>query len=166
MREMLLTPPRGRAELLVDGPRLTARRLGGLGQTLISGDLEAAVASLAPGAPILGFHALAPVGAHGLRIGRSSALLVTPSPLAAPEGWRDGWCATSVDDGWAAVEVSGEGASHALMQATSADPASGSPSAAALVFGVRGLLARTSAGFRVHVEAPWIETLIAWLDGI
>lgn len=166
MCEMLLAPPRGRAELLVDGPRLTARRLGGLGQTLVSGDLEAAVALLAPGAPILGLWGLAPEGAHGLRIGRSSALIVTPAPLAAPEGWQDGWCATPVDDGWAAVDVSGEGASSALMQATSADLASGSPSAAVIVFGRRGLLARTSAGFRVHVEAPWIETLIAWLDGV
>jgi hypothetical protein len=166
MREMRLAPPRGGAELLVDRPRLIARRLGGLGQTLISGELDAAVGSLAPGAPILGLHALAPEGAHALRIGRTSALLVTPAPLAALDGWRDGWCATSVDDGFAAVEVSGADAPQAVMQATSADLASGSPSAAVLVFGLRGLLARTRAGFRVHLEATRLETLIAWLDGI
>ena len=60
----------GGAELLVDRPRLHARRLDGLGQTLISGDLDAAVAALAPGAPMLGLYALAPEGAHALRIGR------------------------------------------------------------------------------------------------
>ena len=53
MREMEWPPARGGAELLVDRTRLTARRLDGLGQTLISGDLNAAVASLAPGAPML-----------------------------------------------------------------------------------------------------------------
>ena len=89
--------------------------------------------------PMLGLYALAPEGAHALRIGRTSALLVTPSPLPVADGWREGWCATSVDDGWAAVEVSGADAPQALMQATSADLASGSPSAAVLVFGLRGL---------------------------
>lgn len=166
MREMQWPPARGDAELLVDRPRLTARRLDGLGQTLISGDLNAAVASLAPGAPMLGLYALAPAGAHALRIGRTSALLVTPAPLSVVDGWRDGWCATSVDDGWAVVEVSGEDAPQALMQATSADLAAASPSAAVLVFGLRGLLARTPSGFRVHVEAPWLETLLGWLDGV
>jgi hypothetical protein len=165
MREMEWPPARGGAELLIDRQRLTARRLGELGQTLISGDLEAAVAGLAPGAPMLGLYALAPQGTHGLRIGRSSALLVTPAPLAVADGWRDGWCATSVDDGWAAVEVSGEDTSLALMQATSADLASGSPSAAVLVFGLRGLLTRTPCGSRVHIESPWLETLLTWLDG-
>ena len=108
----------------------------------------------------------APEGAHALRIGRTSALLVTPSPLAVADGWREGWCATSVDDGWAAVEVSGADAPQALMQATTADLAAGSPSAAVLVFGLRGLVVRTSSGSRFHVETPWLETLLAWLDGI
>ena len=178
MREMEWPPARGGRELLIDRQRLTARRLGGLGQTLIAGDLDAAVAALAPAAPMLGLYALAPEGAHALRIGRTSALIVTPAPLIGRseerpsldglcvDGWRDGWCATSVDDGWAAVEVSGEDAAQALMQATSADLASGSPSAAVLVFGLRGLLARTPSGFRVHLESPWVETLLAWLDGI
>jgi hypothetical protein len=101
-----------------------------------------------------------------LRIGRTSALLVTPAPLGADDGWRDGWCATCVDDGWAAIEVSGVDAARALMQATSADLGSSSPSAAVFVFGLRALLARTPAGFRVHVEAPRLETLLTWLDGV
>jgi hypothetical protein len=177
MREMGWPPARPGAELLVGHPRLTARRLSRLGQTLISGDLDAAVTALAPGAPMLGLYALAPEGAHALRIGRASALLVTPATLIGrpeerpsvdglcPDGWRDGWCATSVDDGWAAVDISGADAPQALMQATSADLASGSPSAAVIIFGLRGLLARIPSGFRVHVEASWLETLATWLDG-
>jgi hypothetical protein len=166
MREMEWPPARGDAGLLIDRPRLAARRLTGLRQILISGDLDAAVVALAPGAPMLGLYAPLPAGAHALRIGRMSALLVTPAPLAVVDGWRDGWCATSVDDGWAAVEISGADAPRALMQATSADLASGSPSAAVVVFGLRGLLVRTPAGFRIHVETPWLETLLAWLDGV
>jgi hypothetical protein len=166
MHEMQWPPARGGAELRIDRQRLVARRLGGLGQTLISGDLDAAIANLAPSAPMLGLYALAPEGAHGLRIGRTSALLVTPAPPSIANDWCDGWCATSVDDGWAAVEISGADAGTALMQATSADLASGSPSAAILVFGLRGLLARTPSGFRVHVESPWLETLSRWLGGV
>jgi hypothetical protein len=166
MRETRWPAARGRPGLLIDHPRLQARAVVGLGQTLISGDHDAAVAALAPGAPILGLYALAPEGAHALSIGRASALLVTPAPLAAPDGWRDGWCATSVDDGWAAVEVSGADAPLAVAQATSADLAAGSPSAAVIFFGLRALLGRTPAGFRVHVEAPWLETLLTWLDGV
>ena len=165
MRETRWPPARGRAGILIDRPGLKARALDGLGQTLVSGDLDAAVVALAPGAPILGLHALAPEGAHALRIGRASALLVTFAPLVVAEGWRDGWCATSVDDGWAAVEVTDANAPDALAQGTSAELAAGSPSAAVIVFGLRGLLARTPAGFRAHVEAPWLETLLAWLDG-
>ena len=122
---------------------------------------------------MLGLYAPAPEGAHALRIGRSSALLVSPAPLAgrsktplSAEGWREGWCATSVDDGWAAIDVSGADAALALAEGTSADLAAGSPSAAVVFFGLSGLLARTPAGFRIHVETPWLETLLAWLDGV
>ena len=51
------------------------------------------------------------------------------------------------------------------MQGTSADLTAGSPSAALLFAGRRCLLARTAAGFRLHVERPWLEALLAWLDG-
>jgi hypothetical protein len=166
MREMEWPAARGGAELLINRQRLKARRLCGLGQTLISGDLDTAIADLAPGAPMLGLYALPPSNAHALRIGRTSALLVTPTPAVVVDAWRDGWCATIVDDGWAAIEISGADAAQALMQATSADLGSGSPSAAVLVFGLRGLLAKTPSGFRVHVEAPWLETLLAWLAGV
>jgi hypothetical protein len=166
MREMRWPAARSGAGLLVDRPRLQARVASGLGQTLISGDLEAAVAALAPGAPMLGLYALMPGGAHALRIGRASALLVTAAPLLAADGWRDGWCTTAVDDGWAAIDVSGADALQALAEGTSADLAVGSPSAAVIFFGLRCLLARTAAGFRVHVEALWLETLLTCLDGV
>ena len=52
-------------------------------------------------------------------------LLVTPAPLVVADGWREGWCATAVDDGWAAIDVSGADAPLALAQGTSADLAGG-----------------------------------------
>ena len=131
MREMNWPPARRAEGTLIERPRLQARALSGRGSAMISGDLDAAIAALAPGAPILGLYAPAPEGAHALRIARDRALLVTPAPLGAAEGWREGWCATSVDDAWAAVDVAGPDAPLALAQGTSADLAGGSPSAAA-----------------------------------
>ena len=165
MREMNWPPARRAEGTLIDRPRLQARALSGRGSMLISGDLDAAIGALAPGAPVLGLYALAPEGAHALRIARDRALLVTPAPLGAADGWREGWCATNVDDGWAAVDVAGPDAPLALAQGTSADLAANSPSAAVLFAGLRCLLARTEAGFVLHVEAPWLEALLTWLDG-
>ena len=165
MREMNWPPARRTDRMLIERPRLQARTPSGGGSTLISGDIDAAIGALAPGAPILGLYALAPEGAHALRIARDRALLVTPAPLGAADGWREGWCATSVDDGWAAVDVFGPDAPLALAQGTSADLAANSPSAAVLFAGLRCLLARTEAGFRLHVEAPWLEALLTWMDG-
>ena len=165
MREMNWPPARRAEGLLIDRPRLQACAVSGLGNTLISGDLEAVIAALAPGAPLLGLYAFAPDGAHALRIARDSALLLTPSPLGADEGWREGWCATRLDDGWTAIEVAGAEAPLALAQGTSADLSANSPSAAVLFAGLRCLLARTEPGFRLHVEAPWLEALLTWLNG-
>jgi len=165
MRERDWAPARRPSGVFVDRPRLGARAVEGLGRTLISGDLEAAVAALAKGAPMLGLYAHAPERPHALWIARDRALLLTPAPLGAADGWRDGFCATPVDDGWATVEVTGPDAPLALMQGTSADFDGGSPSAAVLFGGLRCLLARTEAGFRLHVEAPWLEALMTWLDG-
>ena len=165
MRETNWAPARTAEAALVVRPGFAARAWTGIGQTLISGDLDVALAALAPGAPLVGLYGLAPEGAHALSIARDRALLVTPAPLGAADGWRDGWCATSVDDGWVAVDVEGEGAAQVLMQGTSADLAAGSPSAAVLFASRRVLLARTDAGFRLHVERPLLEALLTWLDG-
>ena len=165
MRETAWALARPAEGLLINRPRLRARTLARRGHTLISGELGAAIASLAPGAPLLGLHATALDDAQALRIARDQALLVTPAPLRATEGWRDGWCATAVDDGWAAINVEGEDAPSALAQGTSADLDAASPSAAVLFAGFRCLLLRTDTGLRLHVETPWLEALLAWLDG-
>ncbi len=165
MRETAWAPARRGTGTLIDRPRIRASALAGRGHILISGDLGAAIAALAPDAPLVGLYAPAPAGAHALRIARDRALLVTPAPLWAADGWREGFCATAVDDGWAAIDVDGPDAPSALAQGTSADLAAGSPSAALLFAGFRCLLLRTDAGFRLHVEASWLEPLLTWLDG-
>ena len=148
MRETNWASARRAEGPLVARPGFSATARTGLGQTLISGDLDAALQALAPGAPLLGLHAQAPEGGHALRIARDRALLVTPAPLGAADGWRDGFCATAVDDAWIPLDVEGPEAPLVLMQGTAADLAAVSPSAALLFAGQRGLLARTLSGFR------------------
>ena len=165
MRETDWAPARRTHGALTARPGFVVKTRTGLGQTLISGDLEAALKALAPSAPLLGLYGMAPRGRHALRIARDKALLVTPAPIAVAEGWREGWCATALDDAWVAVDVEGPGAGLVLMQGTSADLAAGSPSAAVLFAGRRCLLLRTQKGFRLHIEAPGFEALMTWLDG-
>jgi sarcosine oxidase gamma subunit len=164
MRETEWTPARRAEGALVARPAFTARARTGLGQTLVSGDLDAALNALVRGAPRIGLYEPAPKGNHALSIARDRALLVTPAPIGAADGWRDGWCATSVDDGWVAIDVEGAQTELVLMQGTSADLTAGSPSAALMFAGQPCLLARTLAGFRLHVERPRLEALLAWLD--
>jgi hypothetical protein len=136
------------------------------GATLISGDLDAALSALAPGAPMLGLAEEAGDGPHALRIARSRALLVTPEPLDAEPGWRaEGFAASAADDAWVVIEIAGQAAAHVVAQGTAVDVAAGSPSAA-LWFAQRPcLLSRRDAGFRLHAEAPFREYLWEWLAG-
>lgn len=150
---------------LVARPGFSVRALTGIGQTLVSGDCDAAVTALAPGAPMIGLYQLAPPGAHALRIARDRALIVTPAPLAVDDGFRDNFCVTRLDDGFAALAVEGAGAPLALMQGCAEDLSAHSPSAAVLFAGFRVLLARGDAGFRLHVERSWLEALLTWFDG-
>ena len=60
MREMNWPPARRAEGTLILRPRLQARALSGRGSRMVSGDVEAAVTAIAPGAPILGLYALAP----------------------------------------------------------------------------------------------------------
>lgn len=165
MRETNWSPARPLDGVLVARPGFVARAVAGLGQTMISGDLAAALKTLARGAPLLGIMRAVPKGRHALRIARDRALLVTPAPLEAADGWREGWCATRMDDAYAVIEVEGAGAGDVLMQATAADLAAVSPSAAVMFAGQRVLLVRTVGGFRLHVERPRLEALMTWLDG-
>lgn len=167
MRETDWAPARPFDGPLVARPGFAVRALTGIGQTLVSGDCEAAFRAIAPGAPTLGLFESVPeaAAAYALRIAHDRALIVTPAPLALEDGFRDGFCVTHMDDGYAALIIEGDGAPLVLMQGCAEDLSAGSPSAAVLFAGFRVLLARTEAGFRLHVERSWAEALLTWFDG-
>lgn len=158
-------PDRAGAEIRRDG--FSARRLPGLGQSLVSGDLRAAKASLAPDAVEVGLWGIAFGESALVRIARDKALLVTPQPLTVAPGWNAaGFVATPCDDAYSAFEISGERLRDVVGEGTAANPDAGSPSASVLFAGVPALLYRTAAETaRLHVEAPLAAYVWTWLEG-
>lgn len=148
------------------GDRWSARRIHGLGQTMVSGDVEAALDELAHGAAEVGLWGLTDTDRVLVRIGSDKALLVTPSSLEIGPTLREGFVATVADDGWAVFELVGEGIAGLVAQATAADIEAGSRSAALPFAGVPALLYRTAPEIaRLHVEASLATTLWTWLEG-
>ena len=166
-RAKFWTPAPNWSAVALQGEGWTARRVAGLGQTLVSGDLVAAIAALAPGAPEVGLWGIAdPAEAFSLRIARDRALLVTPSPLTLAPGWRGGWVATPCDDACAVLEISGAAMPEIVAEGTAANLEAGSRSAAALFAGVTAFLCRTAPQTaRLHVESPFAAYLWTWLEG-
>lgn len=143
----------------------SCRPIAGLGQTLISGDVEAGAALLMPGTAQVGFWGLHEGDGVLVRIARDKALLVSARPLA-PDARRHGagFVASPCDDAYAVLEMSGPSLREVVACATAADPDMGSPSAAILFAGVPALLYRTSPDVaRLHVEAPLAAYLRDWL---
>jgi len=153
-----------KAALTGDG--WTARRLEGVGQTLVSGDIETAVGVLAHGAAEVGLWGLVDTGRVIVHIARGKALIVTPSPLGVEPTWRAGFVATPADDAWAVFEIAGPQLVGLVTQATAADLDAGSRSAALLFAGTPALLYRTAPHTaRLHIEAPLATYLWNWLEG-
>ena len=148
------------------GDRWAVRCLRGLGQTLVSGDVEKAIDAMAHGAAEVGLWGLTDTDLVLVRIGLDKALLVTPSPLAIEPVWRAGFVATAADDAWAVFELEGDGIAGLVAQATGADIGAGSRSASLLFAGMPALLYRTAQDrARLHVEAPLAAAFWTWLEG-
>ena len=144
----------------------TAKRVLGLGQTLVSGRLADAVAALAPGAAEVGLFGIAEGAPQLVRIARDRALVVRdePSDIAAAVGGA-GFVATRADDVFAVFELGGPGLRGLLAEMVTADLDAGSRSAATLACGVPVLLYRTTVDrARLHVEAAFAAYLWRWLE--
>lgn len=160
------TPAPDPASDRIERDGLSASFVSGLHQVLISGDLKKAVAAIALSAQEVGLWGMAERMPISLRIARDRALLVSTEPLGATPGWRDGYVATPCGDGYAVIELSGPAVADLVAEATSADLAAGSRSAAILFAGVAALLYRTTPETaRLHVESPLVGYVWRWLEG-
>lgn len=123
------------------------------GAALISGDLQAAIAALAPGAVMIGLLDEMPgQGGFALRIARDRALLCTVQPLDAAPGWQGGYALSPADDLHTSIEITGDAEGMFLRSCLSAR--AGSPSAMTLFAEKPCLVARRAGAVRVWVPAP------------
>lgn len=143
-------------------PGFTAEPVGGLFQTLLSGNLAAALGSAA----LLGFWEIAPGSRYAARIARDRAMLVSPESPGLSTGWRpEGWAASDASDAYGVLKLAGAELRALVAEATAADPDLRSPSAAILFAGVPALLYRVAEDeARLHVEAGYLPYVWRWLE--
>ena len=124
------------------------------GALMISGDLEAAFAALAPGAPVLGCGEQAPDGPHAIRIARDRMLLISDAPLDVSPGWHDGYAISLADDLYTTITLKGSRRDD-IAAACTATPLDGSsPSATTLFGGVGAHVTRQGDVLIIRVQRP------------
>lgn len=135
-------------------PGLTVTCAAPGGALMISGELDAAIAALAPRAPVLGCGAEAGQGPHAIRIARDRALLVTPAPLDVVPGWQGGHAISLADDLYAVITLEGPRGEE-IASACTATPLDGSsPSATTLFGGLGAHVTRSGDRLVIRVQSP------------
>jgi hypothetical protein len=156
-------PPLSGEIIARDNLHVTAAPFGGA--LLISGDLDAAMGALAPGAPMLGQGGNITAATWAARIARDRALLVSGAPWDVVLGWHaGGYALTQTDDLWLTFTLTGAATARVIAEGT-ADPDAESPSASVLFAGQTCLLLRRGAGAVICAEAPRAWALAEWLKG-
>lgn len=159
-------PPPDWATATVVANDWSARPLPGLYRLLVSGDISAAVSTLAPGCTEVGVWGVTSLESALLRIGRDRALMVsTQRPSVTPRWHPSGFAISTADDAWMTLAISGEGAERLIREMTSVDLEGGSPSAACLLCGLSALLHRDpDRTAMIHVETGHAPYLWRWLE--
>ncbi len=140
---------------------LTIHRAPATPSCLISGDLEAAIAALAPGARSIGlFQDRPPIAA--IRIARDRALLVGAT---GEPGWRDGYAISPATGLYTCFRISGADVMDALAEGTGADLTASSPAASLQFAGITCLLTRQDKMAELWVEAAMATYMTTWLAG-
>ena len=157
-RDWTTRAPDPGAALTADGITIICH--GQDGATMVSGDLRAAIAALAPGAPMLGLGELLPPQPFALRIARDRALICTDSPLMV-SGWQGTFAASYADDLYLEIRITGPRAPEVVAACLTAPE--GSPSTATYFAGIGALVAGLPDGVSLRVQTPDAATLWAHL---
>lgn len=145
---------------LIEGAGIRVRCLAADGAAVVSSGLDAAIAALAPGAPMIGLLDTLPgSGPYALRIARDRALLCTPEPLGAAPGWHGDFALSAADDLYVPMQIEGDTDGTLLASCMSAP--SGSRSAMAL-FAEKPCLVARAGGDIVRVWVPRRDTAEVW----
>lgn len=140
---------------------LTITRAAAKPACLISGNLNAALAAVAPDAAMVGLFAERR-GKDAVRIARDRALCVGFEGVA---GWHTNFAVSPATGLYARFDLSGPALHDALAEGTSADLAQSSASAATLFAGQTCLLTRRSHTAELWVEAAMATYMTSWFAG-
>jgi len=139
---------------VADFPGLSVTCSAHGGALMISGDLAASLAALAPEAAFVGCGGAAPDGPHAIRIARDRAVLITADPLDILPGWHDGYALSLADDLYATIKLTGARREE-IAAACCATPLDGSsPSATTLVAGLAAHVTRERGALVIRVQRP------------
>jgi sarcosine oxidase, subunit gamma len=133
---------------------------------LIGGQIERALAALAPQAELVGLWQVASGDDQAIRIGRDKALLVLRAAPVFDIGWNpQGWSVTPAESAFGVIDIEGLALREIVSEATAADLNAVSRSASTLFAGVPCLVTRKSPEVaRVFVEAGYAPYLWRWLE--
>lgn len=128
---------------------------------LISGNLDAALASFSPNAALVGLlkHRRP---TDGIRIARDRALLIG---VAGTAGWQNGFASSPASGLYARFDLTGPALDDALSEGTPVDVTQTSASAALLFAGQTCLLTRRDDTAELWVEAAFATYMTGWLMG-
>lgn len=164
-REWTNATPEPGDRIEAEGVTVTCEAPGGA--ALVSGDLQAALAELVPGAPLLGLGAEEPDPPAALRLARDRALIVSDMPLDRQSGWNGRYALTPADDLHVLLRLAGPRAGEICSSGIAA-PLDGSSPCATVLFAGRPVVAtRHKGAIRIRVDRPdaaWLWSLLEELS--
>lgn len=150
--------------LSLDGVTITRKRLGHT--VLISGNISAALARIAPDAAAVGLGEDVGTGDQAIRLGRDSILLNTKNLIDADSGWHsDGYAISQADGKYALLEIAGEHSEDLLAQGASIAFKHPSPSALIEFAGLACILVKQGTSWLLYVERPMLTYITGFLAG-
>ena len=116
------TPPPDWRTAALEGDGWAARPAPPLSRLLVSGDIAAAMADLAPAGKDVGLWQICGDAAYALRIGHDRALIVSSTQSDAQTGWNPhGYAVSPANDGWMALDIAGPAMRELVAEMTVAD---------------------------------------------
>lgn len=133
-------------------------------QTVVSGNVEAALAAAGVEEARVGLWDIAGKFSYAVSVARDKSVIVSDAPIAIGEGWSaDGWAAIQADDATLIIELEGNGLDDLLAE-LSVTVIPRSASAAVIFAGIRLLVYRVAeTTARIHVAAGFAPFLWEWL---
>jgi hypothetical protein len=152
---------------LLNRHSLSMRRLHGMDQLLVSGDLDVWHRRLgvegSRGAPVT----KAGAGAYTVRIASDRLLAISISAFEASAGWHEeGFAVTRVGSALCLLELTGADVDTLMERATSSDARSGSRSAAIFFAGIQAIAYRKGGALRLHVDRALAAFVVQWVKGV